>query len=70
MDPVSGDLCICRNCHHLYSESKATADFKGYCTMRCQHAKAKELGFKPKGARTEYSTLKIARQIGSIIAQP
>jgi len=55
----------CRNCLKEYDPNKATADWKGYCSQRCVHAKAKRLGYRKGNPRhTEFHVLKEAGQIG------
>lgn len=60
--------CLCRNCQKQYQEMKSRADLKGYCTMKCQHAKARELGYRPNGIQSEYEVLKSYNAIGSLPA--
>lgn len=57
--------CICRKCKGQYDSEKSRADYKGYCSMKCQHAAAKEHGFR-KGGRSEYSVLQDAGLVGDI----
>jgi len=63
-------VCKCRTCLKHYREDKATADWKGFCSQRCMHNKARELGWTPLKARriglTEYEVLKRNKQIGSV----
>lgn len=47
---------------------KSRAEYQGYCSMKCQHAKAKELGYKQNGTQTEYQVLNSNNAIGSIPA--
>ena len=61
-------ICRCRFCNQVYSEDKSRADYKGYCSQRCLHKKAKELGFRKQSDRTEYDVLKKAKEIGSVLA--
>jgi hypothetical protein len=67
------NTCLCRNCGNLYAEDKATADWKGYCTQACFHAKAKAHGFKKRNEKfkgmSEYSILSRAKQIGSVFVR-
>lgn len=61
--------CQCRNCGKEYPEHKSRADYKGYCSAKCLHDKAKKLGFrKTRHGRGhyEYDTLKNANEIGSV----
>jgi hypothetical protein len=56
-------LYICRNCDKEYSPLKSRADWKGYCSQRCVHEKARKLGYR-KGRNTEYDVLHGAKQLG------
>lgn len=71
--------CRCRNCNCVYDELRSTADYKGYCSQRCLHTKARSLGWRsrlrpPDPARpfekhlveTEYRFLRRHGEIGSI----
>jgi hypothetical protein len=66
--------CICRNCGVEYDSLKARGDWAGFCSAKCQHAKAKELGCKKPTnahrpgavAQSEYVVLKAARCIGDV----
>lgn len=60
--------CLCRNCNKQYDMYKSRAEYQGYCSMKCQHAKAKELGYKQNGTQTEYQVLNSNNAIGSIPA--
>jgi hypothetical protein len=61
--------CRCRNCRKEYDESKSRAEYKGYCSMKCQHEKAKSLAGAPTVfARGEYSILKQHNEVGSVPA--
>lgn len=69
-------ICSCRNCQKHYDEFKSRADWKGYCSARCQHEKARSLGWrKPSRLRmyqdtSEFHTLKEAGEIGNVQANP
>lgn len=56
--------CVCRNCSKKYDRLKARGDWTGFCSAKCQHVKAKALGFR-KGM-TEYQVLKMAACIGDV----
>lgn len=56
--------CHCRNCQKVYDSEKARGDYKGFCSAKCQHAKAKELGYR-KG-QSEYQVLHNAKEIGDV----
>lgn len=64
--------CRCRNCGDIYEEIKSRADYKGYCSQRCVHEKAKRSGYikrkswprEPNGS--EYDCLKRCNAIGSV----
>lgn len=69
--------CKCRTCGKVYDEDKTRADYKGYCSQKCFHQKAKELGYRKgqtemrRGWRTpqsisEYDVLKRHKQVGSV----
>lgn len=64
-------FCECRFCQKRYNYLKATADYKGYCSMKCQHAKARKLGYR-KGKNHETSSghfLFNKNQVGNIYAK-
>lgn len=64
--------CKCRNCGKKYDEGKSTSDWKGYCTQKCFHQKAKSQGYRKRNALAfgraydEYNTLLRVKEIGSI----
>ena len=62
--------CICRTCNKIYNSEYSRAEYRGFCSMRCQHGKAKELGFQgqKKMSITEYRILKNANEIGDKVA--
>ncbi len=64
------NTCICRTCKKEYDEEKARADYKGFCSMKCQHELARRVGYRKtkdkQPNKTEYSYLQIANQVGSI----
>ena len=62
--------CLCRKCSEKYDNRKARADFKGFCSAKCQHAAAKDAGYKLKGHRSEYACLKAADNIGDVPVIP
>lgn len=55
---------ICRNCGKQYDPMKSRADYRGYCTAKCLHEKAKEHGYRKSGELSEYYVLKRAGEIG------
>jgi hypothetical protein len=58
--------CKCRQCGGIYNPDKSRADYTGYCSAKCLHAKAKKLGYK-KGKRPgEYEVLERFGQVGSV----
>ena len=64
-------LCICRTCKKKYDGNKARGDWRGFCSNKCQHEKAKELGWSPAKeksgkCRPEYKILKGAGEIGDV----
>lgn len=59
-------LCICRKCKKQYDESKSRGDYKGFCSAKCQHTMAKELGYRKNGERSEFSTLQRHNEVGSV----
>jgi hypothetical protein len=56
--------CICRNCGKEYDNQKARGDYRGFCSAKCQHEKARELGYRPSKGHREYGVLKSANMIG------
>lgn len=68
--------CKCRNCGAPYDEEKSRADWKGYCSQACFHARARARGYQPalekKLGRTysEYAILNRLKEIGSIPYEP
>lgn len=71
--------CICRNCKAEYNNKKARGDYTGFCSVKCQHEKAKELGYVKlkykKGPPTqkrisEYTVLVEAECIGDVPTVP
>lgn len=59
-------LCVCRSCGKNYDNRKARGDYKGFCSAKCQHEKAKKLGFRKGKGRHEYDVLKRHGQIGDV----
>jgi len=52
-------MFTCCFCYGKYDPTKARAEFRGLCSMACQHSFAKKLGYKkndPNG-RTEWEVL-------------
>lgn len=63
--------CECRNCGKIYDEAKSRGDWKGYCSAKCTHEKARSLGYskakeKRSGGSSEYTILHRAGEIGSV----
>jgi len=58
--------CKCRQCAKIYDMNKSRADLSGYCSAKCQHAKAKSLGFIKSIHKYEYKILNNAGEIGSV----
>lgn len=56
----------CRTCKKQFVEAKSRADWKGYCSQKCVHAKSKQLGFTRSCGRTEYQILSACDEIGSV----
>lgn len=65
----------CRRCLRAYDPFKSRADWKGYCSAKCQHEMARELGYRPprryeshldqaRAGTSEYCILNNARLIG------
>src|ERR1019366_1567192 len=48
---MNKDMCVCRNCPKVYDQNNSRADYMGYCSMKCQHEKAKKLGYKKSNER-------------------
>ena len=62
--------CICRFCGKIYEEQKSRADYKGYCSQKCLHAKAKFLGYKKNNlGKSEYYYLRLTKNIGSVFVE-
>ncbi len=60
-------MCKCRNCSKVYEETKARGDWKGYCSAKCQHEKAKTVGYrKGTSGGSEYDHLNNAKAVGSV----
>lgn len=57
--------CKCRECSKTYDEAKARGEYKGFCSSKYQHAKAKSLGYK-KGSKSEFDVLKRYNEVGSV----
>jgi hypothetical protein len=38
---------LCRKCGRAYDPNKTRADWRGYCSMACQHQMARDLGYRP-----------------------
>lgn len=63
--------CICRNCNHKYDARKSRGDYTGFCSARCQHEKARELGYRKGKSKSEFDVLKRAKCIGNVfVLQP
>lgn len=62
--------CVCRTCGKLYDMAKGRADFQGFCSAKCQHAKAKACGYKAGTGRSEFEALKRAGEVGSVYVVP
>lgn len=62
--------CKCRTCGKVYESLKSHADWTGFCSAKCLHNKAKELGYSKAKEKllgvTEYSVLKRAKCIGDV----
>jgi hypothetical protein len=58
--------CVCRHCNKVYDNQKARGDWRGFCSAKCQHARAKWFGWRPKGSVSEYTALKNAKCIGDV----
>lgn len=56
--------CQCRNCGTSYDRSKSRAEYKGFCSAKCQHEKARKLGYRKGKDRTEFQVLKGNECIG------
>lgn len=62
--------CLCRTCGKVYDMAKGRADFQGFCSAKCQHAKAKACGYKAGAGRSEFDALKRAGEVGSVYVVP
>ena len=58
--------CRCRHCDKVYDERKARGDWKGFCSAKCTHARARYFGWRKGGSVSEYTALKNAKCIGSV----
>jgi hypothetical protein len=58
--------CLCRNCGKKYDSLKARGDWKGYCSAKCQHDKAKAYGYRKGSSRSEYDILHSTGLIGDV----
>lgn len=56
--------CKCRNCGIIYDRTKARGEYKGFCSAKCQHTKAKQLGYRKGKSLSEFQILKKAKCIG------
>lgn len=66
----------CRRCCKAYDPYKSRADWKGYCSQRCFHQKARLHGYSPAREKkyghfhSEFQILNRAGQIGDVPALP
>lgn len=73
-------MAKCRNCSKIYNPDKSSANWEGYCSQKCVHAKAKALGYSKArenaenkmypyrlDRHSEYTVLRDAKQIGRVI---
>lgn len=57
----------CRQCGGAYDSQKSRALVRGYCSRKCQRAKAKACGYNPKEPGShEYSVLRQADALGDV----
>jgi hypothetical protein len=62
-------MCLCRNCGKKYDDMKSRAEWAGYCSAKCQHEKAKQLGCKKSESTSfEYEVLSRSGCIGNVPA--
>lgn len=55
---------ICRMCQRVYPLPASRATVPGYCSLRCQHTKARILGYTGGATNSEIQTLSMANQVG------
>lgn len=62
--------CQCRNCYKTYDNLKSRGDYTGFCSAKCQHEKARELGYRKskerERGRGEFQILNTAGCIGDV----
>lgn len=58
MKTVYEYTCQCRYCDKRYEARKARGEYKGFCSSKCQHARAKELGYSKSRHKGEHQVLK------------
>lgn len=58
--------CRCRHCGKIYEHYKARGNYRGYCTIGCEHKKAKELGYTKKNSLSEYQILNNRKALGDL----
>lgn len=78
MKKTSPILCICRYCEKEYNALTSRADHEGYCSAKCECAKAKSLGYSKtketswvgsKNPHTEYGVLRKAKALGRVLSK-
>lgn len=58
---------VCRHCRQKYDPNKSRAFWEGYCSRKCEDAKAVSLGWKKNpGGNGLYDVLKKYKEIGRI----
>jgi hypothetical protein len=50
---------VCVECRRVYDTATARAEFKGLCSMKCQHDMARSLGFRKGKDKSEYAIIHI-----------
>ena|ERR1017187_2835352 len=63
---MNKDMCVCRNCPKVYDQNTSRADYMGYCSMKCQHEKAKKLGYKKGPGSAEWVCLNQNEAVGRV----
>lgn len=58
-------LCECRLCGKQYNNQTTKAEYTGYCSAKCLHQSAREVGWR-KGHGPEFDALKRSYGVGNV----
>ncbi len=58
--------CQCRLCLKTYESTKSRGEWTGFCSAKCQHQMAKELGYHKGTHKSEYEVLSTCQEIGDV----